>query len=67
MGSWPLKVIKNEYPAWKKRIEAQNASLGYKIYASNNAEAPVYDLQGMRVGSRTKGLYIQNNKKIFIR
>ena len=209
MGSWPLNVIKNEYPAWKKRIEQQNASQGYKTYALsgetntssssseygfkgdikitngnskgyangksstvkysanviytvqlptgmkidkvdfygydnydvdayishfngtdlgatdyvfpakngddmtyvnhtlqattpiensfsfklgskqccliitlyekdssaaitlpialNDAEAPVYNLQGMRVGSRTKGLYIQNNKKIFIR
>ena len=209
MGSWPLNVIKNEYPAWKKRIEAQNASQGYKTYAlsdntktstssteytftgnikvtngnnknygagksstvkysanvnytvqlpagmkinkvefygydnydvdayishfngtdfsatdyvfpakngddmtyvnhtltaetpiensfsfklgskqccliitlyekdssaaitlpiaTNDAEAPVYNLHGMRVGSRTKGLYIQNNKKIFIR
>ena len=35
--------------------------------ASNNAEAPVYNLQGMRVNNRTKGLYIQNNKKYFIR
>lgn len=209
MGSWPLNVIKNEYPAWKKRIESQNASQGYKTYAlsdntktstssteytftgnikvtngnnknygagksstvkysanvnytvqlpagmkinkvefygydnydvdayishfngtdfsatdyvfpakdgdimkpvthtltaetpiensftfklgskqccliitlyekdssaaitlpiaTNDAEAPVYNLHGMRVGSRTKGLYIQNNKKIFIR
>jgi PelA/Pel-15E family pectate lyase len=209
MGSWPLNVIKNEYPAWKKRIEQQNASQGYKTYAlsgetntssssseygfkgdikitngnskgyangksstvkysanviytvqlptgmkidkvdfygydnydvdayishfngtdfgatdyvfpakngddmtyvnhtleaatpiensfsfklgskqccliitlyekdssaaitlpiaTNDAEAPVYNLHGMRVGSRTKGLYIQNNKKIFIR
>ena len=33
MGSWPLNVIKNEYPAWKQRIEAQNASQGYKTYA----------------------------------
>lgn len=33
MGSWPLNVIKNEYPAWKKRIESQNASQGYKTYA----------------------------------
>ena len=33
MGSWPLNVIKNEYPAWKKRIEQQNASQGYKTYA----------------------------------
>ena len=32
MGSWPLNVIKNEYPAWKKRIESQNASQGYKTY-----------------------------------
>lgn len=23
MGSWPLNVIKNEYPAWKQRIESQ--------------------------------------------
>lgn len=209
MGSWPLNVIKNEYPAWEKRIEQQNASQGYKTYAlsgetntssssseygfkgdikitngnskgyangksstvkysanviytvqlptgmkidkvdfygydnydvdayishfngtdfgatdyvfpakngddmtyvnhtleaatpiensfsfklgskqccliitlyekdssaaitlpiaTNDAEAPVYNLHGMRVGSRTKGLYIQNNKKIFIR
>lgn len=33
MGSWPLNVIKNEYPTWKKRIESQNASQGYKTYA----------------------------------
>jgi hypothetical protein len=33
MGSWPLNVIKNEYPAWKQRIESQNASQGYKTYA----------------------------------
>lgn len=32
MGSWPLNVIKNEYPAWKKLIESQNASQGYKAY-----------------------------------
>ena len=23
MGSWPLNVIKNEYPAWKQRMESQ--------------------------------------------
>ena len=32
MGSWPLNVIKNEYPAWKKRLESQNASQGYTTY-----------------------------------
>lgn len=26
MGSWPLKVINNEYPAWKQRIESQDIS-----------------------------------------
>ena len=29
--------------------------------------SPVYNLQGMRVDNRAKGLYIQNNKKILIR
>ena len=24
MGSWPLNVIKNEYPAWKQRMESQS-------------------------------------------
>ena len=36
MGSWPLNVIKNEYPAWKQRIESQDASQGYTTYALSN-------------------------------
>ena len=36
MGSWPLNVIKNEYPAWKQRIESQNASQGYTTYVLSN-------------------------------
>ncbi|MBO4316070.1 MAG: pectate lyase [Prevotella sp.] len=33
MGSWPLNVIKSEYPAWKQRVEAQEASEGYETHA----------------------------------
>ena len=33
MGSWPLNVIKNEYPAWKQRIESQKSTEGYTTYA----------------------------------
>ena len=33
MGSWPLNVIKNEYPSWKERIESQKSSEGYTTYA----------------------------------
>jgi pectinesterase len=29
MGSWPLNVIRSEYPAWKQRIESQDESEGY--------------------------------------
>lgn len=29
MGSWPLNVIKSEYPAWKRRIESQLSSGNY--------------------------------------
>ena len=36
MGSWPLNVIKNEYPAWKQRIESQNAAQGYTTYVLSN-------------------------------
>ncbi len=32
MGSWPLNVIKTEYPAWKQRIEAQSTSGEYSTY-----------------------------------
>ena len=32
MGSWPLNVIKNEYPAWCKRMEAQEASEDYQLH-----------------------------------
>lgn len=32
MGSWPLNVIKAEYPAWKQRIESQGASEGFTPY-----------------------------------
>lgn len=29
MGSWPLNVIKNEYPKWKQRMENQQGAEGY--------------------------------------
>ena len=29
MGSWPLNVIKSEYPAWKQRMESQDEAEGY--------------------------------------
>ena len=32
MGSWPQNVIKNEYPAWCKRIETKGDSEGYETY-----------------------------------
>ena len=35
--------------------------------ASNDAETLLYNLQGMRIDSPTKGIYIQNKKKVFIR
>ena len=33
MGSWPLNVIKTEYPAWKQRIAAQEQSEDYSTHA----------------------------------
>ena len=35
--------------------------------ASNDAETILYNLQGMRIDNPTKGIYIQNKKKVFIR
>lgn len=32
MGSWPLNVIKSEYPEWKKRIESQDISGDISTY-----------------------------------
>lgn len=32
MGSWPMNVIKNEYPAWCQRMEAQGDSEGYETH-----------------------------------
>ena len=56
MGSWPLNVIKNEYPSWKQRIESQKASEGYTTYTlSDNTK-----------GSTSSSEY-SFNKKGFIR
>ena len=32
LGSWPLNVIKNEYPTWKQRVENQGSGEGYETY-----------------------------------
>jgi len=32
MGSWPLNVIKSEYPAWKQRMASQEEGEGYMTY-----------------------------------
>jgi pectinesterase len=69
MGSWPLKVIKNEYPKWKQRMENQQGTEGFtpqevKHGLSDNAR--LYCLQGVQVTSPRKGIYIQNGKKYVV-
>ena len=36
MGSWPMNVIKSEYPAWKQHIESKEESEGYTTYPLSN-------------------------------
>ncbi len=51
MGSWPLNVIKNEYPAWKQRIESQGGEdyTTYVLSAETNT------------GSNTSAEYLFDN------
>ncbi len=52
MGSWPLNVIKNEYPNWKQRIENQQGAEGYTPHElsgttySNSAPNTTYHFEG---------------------
>lgn len=52
MGSWPLNVIKNEYPSWKQRIESQGGDEDYTTYTLS-AET--------NTGSNTLALYSFND------
>jgi len=61
MGSWPLNVIKTDYPAWKQRIESQGGSEGFTSYPLSN---------DTNTGSNTEteyafdeGITITNTKK----
>lgn len=53
MGSWPLNVIKNEYPSWKQRIESQGGDEDYTAYTLS-AET--------NTGSNTSALYNFNDE-----
>lgn len=53
MGSWPLNVIKNEYPTWKQRIESQGGDEDYTAYTLS-AET--------NTGSNTSALYNFNDE-----
>lgn len=44
-----------------------NTTTGIQNVTSNNAATQVYDLQGRRVQSAQKGLYIINGKKVFVK
>ena len=44
-----------------------NTTTGIQNATSNNATAQVYDLQGRRVQSAQKGLYIINGKKVLVK
>lgn len=52
MGSWPLNVIKNEYPKWKQRMENQQSAEGYTPHElsgttySNSAPNTTYHFDG---------------------
>lgn len=61
MGSWPQNVIKNEYPAWKQRIESQSTTgdltphtLSKDTNTGNNTETEY---------SFDQGITIENTKK----
>ena len=58
-------VMENSYEAfytWNKEPSSVGA-----IHAENNSESTTYNLQGVRVDNPTKGLYIQNGKKVVIK
>ena len=52
MGSWPLNVINNEYPAWKERIESQSGGDDFTTYTLSNET---------NTGSNTSALYNFND------
>lgn len=61
MGSWPLNVIKSEYPAWKQRMESQSEAEGYTTldlsagtYHDSNPET-TYLFEGGVAVSNTNG------------
>ena len=48
-------------------VRADEASGVSEIISSDNDNAPVYDLSGRRVANPTKGIYIKNGKKYFMK
>ena len=71
MGSWPLNVIKSEYPAWKTRLESEEASAGYKTYilsaeTNTGANTPaLYNFSDISIGNtKDKSYNTGNNNTI---
>ena len=72
MGSWPLNVIKSEYPAWKQRIESQDTSEGFSTYiisketnTGSNSDAEYKFNDGITVSnSKGKGFATGSNNTV---
>ena len=64
MGSWPLNVIKSEYPAWKQRVESQGTTgdltphrLSNETNTGNNTETEYTFNEGITIGNTKKKGY----------
>ena len=47
--------------------EPTSMQLSKQITTEDDADAPIYDLQGRRVKNATKGIYIKNGKIFFVK
>ena len=62
-----VQTSKNKEAVWKFVKVGSVASVEHDVVAPDDADAPIYDLQGRRVIAPQRGIYIRGDKKMVIK